>query len=305
MQTFRVFIPGFGNIYVRAMFQDEALTAARRYLRDNGISVEQGTESQQTVTPSGEGSRPPDALFLNSSGEVLSGNPVIPVDPVDSTGGSSTPGENPTAPTTGGGSSGSGGSGNPTPPATGTPSTPTPTASSIPTLQEREVADPGAAFRSFSQSFGLPTTGVVGNILGGAADPALLARLGSLTGAAQASSPEGLQDFSLTGLLNQNIPGQGVTRGLGNASIDILRQLGGAGDAAAAELFRAPTSFGSNEARAVRDAALAGVTGRNAFFGSQFGSALDNELGRRFGDRVFAGNQPSNFINFALSEFGL
>lgn len=167
------------------------------------------------------------------------------------------------------------------------------------TLLERELAAPQAAFRNFAAQRGLPTRGVVGSRVQGAASPAVdLVSLGQALGTSPAS---------FTNFLENSIGSQGVTRGLGQQASNILAQLAAqnpAGGEFSARLqpFLSPESFGSNAAEAVRNAALSALGGQSPFLAAQFGNQIDQEVGRRFQDRVFAENQPVNFAGFLRSQ---
>ena len=240
---YRVFIPGYGNIYVQAGSPDAALEAARRYRWSPRAAEAPPCPMARSST---SGSTPDTS---SSAPEAPPGGPVN-------------------------------------------------------TIGEQEFIDPAAAFRAFAQSQGLPTGGVLGNFLQGAVSEPLLRNLGELRGAAQGATG-GIQDFSLGDFFKQNIGQNGVLRGLGNAALGDLRSIAGNAGALTSEPFTNITDFGSEGAQAVRRGAQAGLTGRNPFFGSQFGNQLDQSLGRRFNDMVFRGQQPSNFIDYALSNFGL
>lgn len=295
MNTYRVFVPGVGNIYIQALSPDMALEGARRYLRDNEITVEQGSEGQQTVTPFNEGQVPADGLRVNMAGKVVSGE-LQPVPPAGGTGGSSTPGENPQAPGA-------------TPPAATQPGAGQQTGTAqqelpVNTDVESEFISPSAGFRAFAQSQGLPTSGVMGSFLNNQITDPFLLQLESLRGGAQ-SSTTGLEDFSLSDYLGQNIGQQGVLRGLGNAALGDLRTIAGAAGHNAADPFTNVTDFGSDGAQTVLRGAQAGLMGRNPAFASMFGDELRQGLRRRFDDSAYRGEQPQNFINYALSNFGL
>lgn len=295
---FRVNIPGVGNIFVEAKDQNEAIAAAQKYVGQNGIQLEQGAGNFTAVEFS-SGSLPTGSTVIGADGRPVSGN---------TGGGAATGGGNPLIPGVGDTLPPSGNPGSPLAPVTPAVTQPGPSnlyeAVPADTQVERELAAPDAAFRAFLKQRGAPTGGVLGNILQSTGSVA--PRLFALQGAAQAGQgAAGLQESTLMDFFNQNIPGQGVTRGLGRNALQNLRSLSGVGAGnAVTDPFLRPDSFGSEGAQDVRSAGRAALTGRNAFLGSRFGSQIDDALQSRFQDSVFQGQQSPNFAQWVLNNLG-
>lgn len=70
---FRVFIPGVGNIFVQAANQQEAITAAQKFIGQNGITLEQGA-GQLTPQAFSAGSIPPGSTIIGADGGIVSGS---------------------------------------------------------------------------------------------------------------------------------------------------------------------------------------------------------------------------------------
>lgn len=179
---FRVLIPGYGYVFVSASNEDEAVSAAQRYINQNQIQLETGSGDIRAVGFS-EGSLPPDAVVIGSDGNNLvptsdpgndprtnpspppryepyqppAGNPISPTLPGDR-------GNEPVgAPTDGGG-----GETIPTPQPGGTPPA---TAQPTDVVTDEELSLEGT-FRQFLTGQGIDPNSVLGRTAGRRQDQA-------------------------------------------------------------------------------------------------------------------------------------
>ena len=286
MQWFRINISGLGNVWVQAGSSADAIRRAKGVANARGVKLGETDISSLTAIPAAEPTG--SGIVVDDRGNVTQiGQQPVGTQPTPTgTTPSSPPGSAQPGPTT--------------------PENQIPPTITIPEDEwvERELAAPDAAFRTFLQQRGMPTRGVVGDIIGSfsGAGQNLYSLQEPLNAIRGQNEEDSLMDF-----YNRSIqPGTGVIRGLGRAGLGALRGLASAGSDAPAQAdpFMQP-GWGSNEGEALRGAIRSALTGRNAFFGSRFGSSVDDALRKRYEDSIYQGNQAPNFAQWALENLNI
>lgn len=281
---FRIFVPGFGNIFVQATNEQEAITGALKYLEQNGISnsLQPGTTDNLQAIQFNSASLPQGSLVVGSNGAPSAG--------------------------------GSGGGGGATPPPTATtPENPTsvapptaPPGSGVTgaspqggTFDEATLEGlfPRSAFNEFARTRGINPEGIGGQLIGSQFGPALNAFAAANTlGLFPTNQEQPFQQFLESGPLG------GRFRDLARQAFNVARSEGG---------LAQPTFFDdsgnfifSNEAQNQLNLARQAAGAGRSPLTFQLGPS-QSQLIQRLQDQIFqsGGRFNQDFLDFLGQQF--